>query len=348
MAEGIGSLGELGIGSEATAGTPVRAQEFLDFTDETLTIDSPPIESMSLRARRSRERAVPNRLNTNGSFTTELQSENMMRLWRSLLGNSAPSIGASPYGTTWKVLNTAASVTPSTVSLILGSGGTYWQLFYGACVGSVELRFALDQIVQAIWTVMARETAIDNGTLALRDAGAGYDANEPMVFTRADIYLNGSLSSDVRAGTIRINNGLIPKNVIKRQRAMPAHLQQSFTVEGDLEMYFSTDAELRRFLGDSGSSYPYKHVETAVRVGDLLINVAAASGSTQDCLIFDADRVIYRAVGAPVRGLDAIVQTVGFFCQYDSTMASPFALTLTNGQTSTNAQLAGTSVTSLP
>lgn len=350
MAEGLGSLSYVGIGIEGTVGTPVRAQSLADFRSAGMKPLSSYILSQSIRNRRSFDRVVPGSVGMSGDLVTELQPEGAnSKLLYALLGTPTTVTGGGIATHTFKTVN---SVTPVGATILVNRGQNDLEVFYGSVCMSAEFNCAIDEIVLATWSLLARQSGIyqySADEYLVKNSAAAYDGNAPMTFVGAQLKIAGATTSDARSARFRINNSTIPKVVVKRQRQVEGHLHQDSVVEGSIDLYFNGVAELRRWLGNAGSTFPFKHSETTIlTTGTISLEMAGDSGAATEHLYLQTNTAFWTDLDQNIGGRGPIMQTINFQSLYDADDVSDVIAELTNGEAAAAITTAGTNITSVP
>lgn len=198
-----GLAGQVGIAEEVTYGTYVAPTRFLEFNDESLSLNRERIESRGIRAgRRVLHRWAPGVQRAGGDLVIEASGAAHAILWKHILG-AVNTTGAGPYTHTC----TPGDLTGKSLTIQVGKpdiGGTVRPHSYLGCkFATAELAATVNEYATLTLGVYASHE--DTGqSLGVASYPA---ALSPFVFTTGSVTLAGS-AFEVREFSLSIDNGL--------------------------------------------------------------------------------------------------------------------------------------------
>ena len=343
MAEIFGTGVTVGVGIETTEGSGVQSQNLLDCRSYTVYGRDEKLYGQALRGRLAR-RALPGASYVDGSLDFELTPEGgTARLLYAAIGDITTTNVGAIYTHVMKPLGGS----PRAITLVQKTGDV--QPVCGGCIiDTMDITMALDDIVVGTATVGGHKEVIFASGATTTAGGAAFDGNDPFVFTRANVKLYGSTSTDVDNVTINFANNIMRKQALRDKRFSLKHLWGASAVTGSLSMYFSSDAEHKAFFGNASLSAPYQSADQADFVDlEFILRSTLISGSDYRTLTIDFPKSQYDTLEAPVTSPDAIRQDLTFTALVDGTSNEP-TVTIINTDSGTLITGAGSAISGWP
>jgi len=314
-----GEAAIVGFGLENTRGTLVTPQHLVDFRTESLVGHNVAVKSQARRGRMRRRQALPGKSWADGSVVIEVTPQSHARLLYAFCNSVSTAGGGDPYTHTFDL--DAGEPIPS--SWHVKRAGRYYA--YGGMYPN-ELAYSITA-GEGDDHVLICEVALAGHGEAMYDSSqmgaAAYDADGAMVFTRSYLSFDGGGSqwNDPFDASWRIASTAQSKTVLRDSRHEHGRYDSSLTIEGDLTLYFSTEAERLEFMGIDSSSPSFPEAPSdATRERDLHLRFQSdAVGTDNRQLLFDFPLVQWEdGVSEPIAGPEAIEQTIPFSVRYDS------------------------------
>jgi hypothetical protein len=323
---------KVGIGLEATDGTPVKAQELLYHRSDTVEGEYNNVTSKALASGRFPGQAVAGNATVGGSVVIEPTMGDIGKILYAAMGKVVIGGGPDPFQDTYTVSATG----PKPITHIVAKGlkdaaSAIIEVHKGAYINQLTLAADLDEFLVATLDLVARGEKVyaNTGTNDTALFGTAALSTLPaMAYTMGSVTLNGTSTCDVRNATITLNNGMREKRGLCASAGrFPGGLAAGMTeVTFDANLYFSSDAERRRLMGvASGASYPYEATNTTITGAVVLTFTVNAATNTY--LEITLPKLEYLTAPAPVEGDDFIMQAITARALYDSSTGGLQVLT---------------------
>lgn len=293
---------KVGYDLEGTYGTPVKAAYLLDVVDDDIKGVYNRIQSQAKRPSRARRKSAAGSAEVGGSLTCEIGPLGISRLLYAIFGAVTTVGAASPYVHTFKP--DPGGPKPFTHVRAVGP-----VISVQSCMpAEATFRAELDQMVQLELAATGIYEKVDTRTVG-RDTAlfgtAAYPTSDPFSFIGAQVTLNGAVTDDVASWSTRINNGMITQRGLRRNRWAKNQQGNALEVEHSLRLYFSTEAELRKYMGATGSSFPFEAGNT-VLTGSLKLELSDLA-TVPTLLTLESATVEFEAPQPPIAGDDYLM-----------------------------------------
>lgn len=253
---------DLSFGREATQGTAVKTTAYLEVLDTNIDTYAENIQSRAIRKNRAMPaKAAVGRTGAGGSFSIELTPEKWTAILPGFLKHISTT-GAGPYTHLFKL---AQSNEIATFTFVQTAGITK-SVFPGGMVSSFSVNATLDDSVTANVNVMCRDEWVylpgQSGTNDSYIVGgtAGYDtlANGFYSFTGATVEIDDEVRGcKISNFSIDVSQAVTEVRGLCRKRRVSGHIAGPFMVSANFDMYFDSEVQLRKFLGNDDKGAPF-------------------------------------------------------------------------------------------
>jgi len=324
-------LSEIAIAEETTKGTAETSPDKYDYFIDDPTIN--PNQS-SLKLRPNQTRSV--RKNAPGMYYVEgsgmqqyVEPEGMLSNWlKWVLGGvvSAQQGGTAAYKHTFKTADTVKAFT------MWLKRGDVQQVKHPYCsVRSLELNQSVDGALRSTVNFIGQKDVI-----ATDFGSASYGTLEVFTNQMLEVSIAGAATGQavqVHNPTIKFAQAINPEDGMSHgSRFYKALIAGAVDVTGSFDMWFDDDSEYQRFWGNAAASEPADLATPVPLIFTWDSGVEADTGYNYILEISVPD-AIYESTVVNLGGT-RIKQTINWWAQYDSGIASEVQVDLTNTETS--------------
>lgn len=357
-ATGIQTL--IGVGRELTYGTPVMAQKLLDRKSGGLEITFQDPDHESLQNITTDLESVPGTSKVAGTIKHTVTPEGLTRAICALLGDpttvttpahvsGGPNDPAIPafYTHTW--LDTPG---PRSAVTINEQKGPLFICHPGSVAAGLTVSIDKTQNTPIEWDMeyMSLNQLHYPSLTALGLDTAGMDPLPAFGPSQAQVSIAGAVTDDAQKMALAFKNNTKSRDVLNLFRGPTGFYKGKTDLTLTLDMFFSTDAEMKVFFGVlDAQATPYgasKRVRTVPFQTMMQSELNANNYLNQFFLI--CPRCSYKKVGQAVNGPDEIKQAVELRAYHDPGTGSCFKLQAVNGETHAAIIAPGTAVTAVP
>lgn len=323
-----GIRSKMGFGLETTENQPVKAQVLLDRASGSPNMELEQITRKTLRNNVGLAGGLAGKATVAGTgINVEPCPESITGLLCAFLGTPVSTVTAP----------VAASAGPPVVNAAPGYTDHVWSDSFDQFTGTMSERrgtsffcFPGTRILginikadpDSSETVMfGLDTVHLNQLMYFQESDLGldtaaFDTLLPPSPEDALLRIAGALSADSKTCDLKLKRGQKLRRGLVGQRGGTSHFLGRSEHSGDVDLYFSTEAELQRYLGQAQQAqvqgnYPYGATNTIQYVPlSLLLPMPpnAAGFQNQIEIIFPA--CSYKTVGQPVEGEQEIIQKI--------------------------------------
>ena len=353
VTERVGALSQYGIGTEATAGTPVLAQHLLGVSSSSLRMYPEVVMIDEQTAVRSLREAVPGTVYGMGAWTMAVRHDKFTKVLMAHFG-SPGSTGAGPYVHVFKTKQALTELDYSH-TLYQNRGKGRIEVYTNAFVSSLNLRTSRDgaariltatanwmtgvHATKAIWTWSAENEAL---TVA---GAAAYDDDVPWVFDKGTLTLHGSTATCRMVDITRAWSPMTFKDEMEPSRGVDGVTVGDAVVTGAVEMLFSSEAEHKRFFAGAASPASPHGPGSAILPGTVKFDFSATGALyAGEGFKIEIDEAIWTSVDAPLTTRDAMIQRCELTGLYDGTDTAEMKLTVTNAEAAATVIATGTGI----
>lgn len=357
-----GIRSKMGFGLEAVEGQPVKAQALLDRVSGSPNMELEQIKRKSLRNNVGLTGAV------NGKATITGSGINVEPCPESITGPLCAFLGAPAITVTPAVV---AAAGPPAVAASPGYSDLLWTDGFDQFTGTMNERrgssffcFPGTRIIGI--NIKADPDSSDVVTFSLdtghlnqimyaqeSDLGldtAAFDTLLPPSPEDAVLRIAGTLSADSKTCDLKLKRGQKLRRGLLGQRGGTSYILGRSEHSGEVNLYFSTEAELQRYMGQAqGAALPYGATSGVMIVPlSLLLNMPlnAAGFQNQIEVIFPA--CSYTAVGQPVEGEQEIMQKISVQSYVDAVSGTDLQIRVRNSKSLGAVTQFGIPLTSVP
>ncbi len=345
----------LGIGREAVAGTPVKAQALASFIPrdsmghQTTTIES---QSGSVPDRMLRD-IKPGLWHEQGTLNVEVQPEGGFLVALLALMGAHADTGPTDlcYTHTFK---TSGTPDPVTLVEIMQQETPYAHVYPGGYIYGMELGINKDGILEAALQAMAQKVweydATKGGTSWANVVNSFATSTSPTIpGIGLGISLDGGSTIDTDVlpdGNLGVASSIKPLHTLNRSRHPSRFGFGRQLVSGTFNKLFSTMDEVKKFFGLSSGALYTLQPGTVLGEYDLVYDwIGELAGTTTyyelKARMRKAKLIAY---SAPIAGEEEIVQQLGWKAIYDSGSASDVEFTIVNKDAATYLDATGTAI----
>lgn len=328
MADATGAQTKTGLGLETAYGTQVKAQVLLDARNNTIAGEYDRIQSQALKSGRMRRPSVAGAARIGGGFQCEVTPDGFTRVLLAAVGSVSTTGAADPYTHTFSP--PAAGPKPVTLMRLMGD----IIAVHSCLINQIAIRAELDEMALADVEVVGKSERITtSGFDASAFGAAAYAADPAFTFVQAEAQIGGVKNCDVSSCVFTLNNNLDEKRTFCS--AFPANQGPGMLdLTYEMDMYFSSDLELRKYLGvAAGAAYPYVATTTTLTSS---VSLEFTAGANRSLKIASAACEV-EAPLPPVESPEYLRQRVVY-------RARDLAITVKNAETNAVLTTAGTAI----
>lgn len=316
-----GSLAHVGIGKEATWGTPAAAQDYLKFSSEGLTEEIEQVMSEAQLGIVDEAPSYDGMRTVSGDVSFDVYPNVVGHLLRAAFGipvTSQPDAVGSP--TVYQHVFTPVQSNFSNVCALppytFEVHRDFEQAFQyaGAVVNDLTLSFGTDtKIMQGTAAVIAKSLAL------IAETVPNFEVTNPFLWHQSTVSIGGVENDDLQTFEFGINNSLEGRSTLNNTKEISRiarNGKRTFPVK--LTFDLKDLAEFNRFRNQN---------EVALTIDLVGANI---SGTNNFSLKIEIPKLRYTAFPINVGGAEAITAQVDGIAKYDSTLTHAMKVTLVN------------------
>jgi hypothetical protein len=316
-----GSLAHVGIGKEATWGTPAAAQDYLKFSSEGLTEEIEQVMSEVQLGIVDEAPSYDGMRTVSGDVSFDVYPNVVGHLLRAAFGaptTTQPDAVGSP--TVYQHVFTPVQSNFSNVCALppytFEVHRDFEQAFQyaGAVVNDLTFSFGTDtKIMQGTAAVIAKSLAL------IAETVSNFEVTNPFLWHQATVSIGGVENEDLQTFEFGINNSLEGRSTLNNTKEISRiarNGKRTFPVKFTFDL--KDLAEFNRFRNQNEVAF------TVVLIG------ANISGTHNYSLKVEIPKLRYTAFPINVGGAEAITAQVDGIAKYDPTLAHAMKVTLVN------------------